>query len=118
MHNLAKITEVWMRSQNTNILNPMNVRMYTTVPKFKPLNPLRKWLDSQEINNPKLARLLCRLIPTQCPFERDITFLGHVLFHIPPMCKLNPLYDELISLRFRSLCYLADVCGEDVTPYC
>ncbi|MDY7024694.1 MAG: Mo-dependent nitrogenase C-terminal domain-containing protein, partial [Cyanobacteriota bacterium] len=37
--------------------------------------------------------------------------------HIPPLCKLNPVYDELISLRFRALCYLADECGEDITPY-
>jgi hypothetical protein len=32
--------------------------------------------------------------------------------------KLNPLYDQLIDLRFRSLSYLADECGVDVTPYC
>ncbi|WP_333281761.1 MULTISPECIES: Mo-dependent nitrogenase C-terminal domain-containing protein [unclassified Microcoleus] len=44
--------------------------------------------------------------------------MGHHLFHIPPMCKLNPLYEELVGLRFRSLSFLADVCGEDVTPYC
>ncbi|MDE5116162.1 MAG: nitrogenase, partial [Trichodesmium sp. St2_bin2_1] len=29
-----------------------------------------------------------------------------------------PLYNELIHLRFRALCYLADVCGEDITSYC
>ncbi len=118
MHDLAKPTGVWMRPKNTNILNAMTARMYTTIPKFKPLSPLRKWLDRIEINNPKLARFLCKLIPSQCPFERDISFFGHVLFHIPPMCKLNPLYNELIDLRFRALCYLADVCGEDVTSYC
>jgi hypothetical protein len=44
--------------------------------------------------------------------------LGRKLFHIPPLCKLNPLYEEVVSLRFRALCYLADECGEDVTPYC
>lgn len=118
MHDLAKATGVWMRPQNTNILNAMTARIYTTIPKFKPLSPLRKWLDRIEIKNPKFARFLCQLIPSQCPFERDISFLGHVLFHIPPMCKLNPLYNELIDLRFRALCYLADVCGEDVSSYC
>ncbi|MDJ0555981.1 MAG: Mo-dependent nitrogenase C-terminal domain-containing protein [Microcoleaceae cyanobacterium MO_207.B10] len=89
-----------------------------TLPKFQPLNYLKKWLDSIEIDNAKLAKFLCQLIPTQCPFERDISFFGHLLFHIPPLCKLNPVYDELIGLRFRAMCYLADVCGEDVTPYC
>jgi hypothetical protein len=24
----------------------------------------------------------------------------------------------VVGLRFRSLCYLADECGEDVTGYC
>ncbi|WP_333254065.1 MULTISPECIES: Mo-dependent nitrogenase C-terminal domain-containing protein [unclassified Microcoleus] len=28
------------------------------------------------------------------------------------------MYEELVGLRFRLLSFLADVCGEDVTPYC
>lgn len=87
-------------------------------PAFDILRPLRQWLDRFEVRNSKLAHRLCQLIPSQCPFERDVTFLGRKLFHIPPMCKLNPLYEEVVSLRFRALCYLADECGEDVTPYC
>jgi hypothetical protein len=82
------------------------------------LQPLRLWLESIQIRDYKLAHRLCKLIPAQCPFERDVKLLGKTLFHIPPMCKLNPLYDELVSLRFRALCYLADECGEDVTQYC
>ena len=82
------------------------------------LQPIRKWLESIEIHNVKLAHFLCKLVPAQCPFERDITLFGRHLFHIPPMCKLNPLYEEVVSLRFRALCYLADECGEDVTAYC
>ncbi len=39
------------------------------------------------------------------------------LLSIPPLCKLNPLYEQVVGLRFRALCYLADECGEDVTPY-
>lgn len=77
---------------------------------------LRHWLDSIQISNPQQAHLLCKLIPAQCPFERKIT-LGNKLFHIPPMCKLNPLYDEVVRLRFRALCYLASECNEDVTVY-
>ncbi|MFM7450306.1 MAG: Mo-dependent nitrogenase C-terminal domain-containing protein [Leptolyngbyaceae cyanobacterium] len=81
------------------------------------LQPVRDWLDDVEIDSPATARFLCRLIPPQCPFERDIKLFGHKIVHIPPMCKLNPLYDQLVYLRFRALSYLADVCGEDVTPY-
>ncbi|MEA5571086.1 Mo-dependent nitrogenase C-terminal domain-containing protein [Calothrix sp. UHCC 0171] len=82
------------------------------------LSPIRNWLESIEIKNSKLAHSLCQLIPSQCPFERDIVVFGKKLFHIPPMCKLNPFYEQVVGLRFKALCYLADVCGEDVTAYC
>jgi hypothetical protein len=82
------------------------------------LQPLRHWVDSIPVNNRQRSHLLCKLIPAQCPFERDIKLFGKTLFHIPPMCKLNPLYEELVGLRFRALCYLADECGEDVSQYC
>lgn len=82
------------------------------------LRPIRRWLNNVQIHDRQLAHRLCKAIPSQCPFERDVKFLGKTLFHIPPMCKLNPVYEEVVSLRFRALCYLADQCGEDVTQYC
>ncbi|MEH2377073.1 Mo-dependent nitrogenase C-terminal domain-containing protein [Nostoc sp.] len=81
------------------------------------LCPLRDWLDGLNIQDPRVARFLCKMIPSQCPFERDITLFGHKIVHIPPMCKINPLYEQLVGLRFRALCYLADNCGEDVSAY-
>lgn len=81
------------------------------------LQPVRQWLDEMDIDTPYTARFLCKLIPPQCPFERDIVLFGRKVVHIPPMCKLNPLYDQLVGLRFRALSYLADECGEDITPY-
>ena len=87
------------------------------IPKPDPLKSVRVWLDGVAIRDPKVARFLCKLIPSQCPFERDVVVFGKKLVHIPPMCKINPLYDQLVGLRFRSLSYLADVCKEDVTPY-
>lgn len=81
------------------------------------LHPVREWLDTMEVQDPKVARMLCKLIPSQCPFERDIKLFGRKLVHIPPLCKLNPLYEQLVGLRFRALSYLADDCGEDVSPY-
>ena len=78
------------------------------------LQPVRQWLDEIEIRDRKLARFLCKAIPAQCPFERDIKLFGHLIAHIPPLCKLNPLYDQLVGLRFRALCYLVDRCGEDI----
>lgn len=85
--------------------------------KVDPLKPAREWLDDLEVHDPRLARFLCKMIPSQCPFERDVELFGKKVVHIPAMCKLNPLYDQLVGLRFRALSYLADDCQEDVSPY-
>ncbi|MCC5644294.1 Mo-dependent nitrogenase C-terminal domain-containing protein [Nostoc sp. CHAB 5824] len=82
------------------------------------LQPLRQRVENIQVRDRQLAHRLCKLIPSQCPFERDVKVFGKTLFHIPPMCKLNPLYEEVVGLRFRALCYLADECGEDVSQYC
>jgi len=82
------------------------------------LQPVRVWLDGLEIHDQRLARFLCKMIPAQCPFERDVKVFGQKIVHIPPLCKLNPLYEQLVGLRFRALSYLADDCGEDVSTYC
>ncbi|MBU7581505.1 MAG: nitrogenase [Nostoc sp. TH1S01] len=86
-------------------------------PPHLPLNSLRDWLDGLDVQDPRVARFLCKMIPSQCPFERDVTLFGRKIVHIPPLCKINPLYEQLVGLRFRALSYLADECGEDVTPY-
>jgi hypothetical protein len=90
-------------------------------PKYKKsgfdiLNPLRRRVDEIQIKNARLAHLICQVIPCCCPFERKIHFFGRTL-QIPPLCKLNPLYDNFVGLRFRALSYLSDECGEDVTKY-
>jgi tellurite resistance protein len=79
------------------------------------LSPVRGWLDGLEMHDRRVARFMCKLIPSQCPFERDVTLFGHKVVHIPPMCKLNPLYDQLVGLRFRALSYLSNDCQEDIT---
>ena len=83
--------------------------------RFKPLQPARRWIDALEIKDPKLAYRIARLVPAQCPFERDVVLFGRLIAHIPPMCKLNPLYDQVAGLRFRAVCFLADECGEDIS---
>ncbi len=97
-------------SQNPN---PLNKSLFPDC-----LFPVREWLNHLEINSSQFAHRLCQLIPAQCPFARQITVAGHKLFSIPPLCKINPLYEELMMLRFRALSYLADECGEDISQYC
>lgn len=77
------------------------------------LERLRGWLDAQAPGDAAVARLLVNLIPAQCPFERDVVVLGRRIVHIPPMCRINPLYEQLMALRFRCLCMLA---GEQPPP--
>ncbi len=81
------------------------------------LSPVKHWLDDWEVHDPKVARFVCKMIPSQCPFERDVKLFGRKIVHIPPMCQINPLYEQLVGLRFRALSYLADDCGEDVSKY-
>ena len=86
--------------------------------QFDIFRAVRFWLDSITFTDAESAHLVCRLIPAQCPFARDVSLFGRLLFSIPPLCKLNPLYEELVALRFRALCYLSDEVGEDVSFYC
>lgn len=94
-----------------------SLRPAKTAVSAEPLKPAREWLDQLSIDDPRLARFICKLVPAQCPFERDVKLFGRKVVHIPPMCKINPLYEQLVGLRFRALSYLADDCGEDITRY-
>ncbi|MBW4465848.1 MAG: Mo-dependent nitrogenase C-terminal domain-containing protein [Pegethrix bostrychoides GSE-TBD4-15B] len=97
---------------------PSSTGSSTQPASYSPLRPIRRWLDEFNVRNPKTARWIAKLIPAHCPFERDVKLLGRTLAHIPPLCKLNPFYDQLVMLRFRALCYLVDECGEDIGSYC
>lgn len=77
--------------------------------RLKLLQSVRQYLESVEIRNPKLARLLCQIIPDRCPFEREIKVGDRTILRIPPLCKLNPFYYQVVSLRFKCLCYLATI---------
>jgi len=75
---------------------------------WRPLGPLKQWLDELDPGDERIASFIVHLIPAQCPFERDIVLFGRKLVHIPPMCKVNPLYEQLVGLRFRCLSHLPE----------
>lgn len=77
-----------------------------------------QWFEQVEVRDRKIAKLLCQSIPASCPFERDIKLFGRTLFHIPPLCKLNPFYEQLVSLRFKALSYLTNESDKDKALYC
>ena len=99
----------------SHLLEPSTLPVY---PWKVLLGPLGTWFETLEVSDRKIAHQICRLIPSQCPFERDVRLFGRTLFHIPALCKLNPFYDQFVMLRFRALSFLVDQCGEDVTQYC
>lgn len=93
---------------------------YTIIGKslfISPFNYIKNKLDSWEIKEKKVAKKIVGLIPSQCPFARDIYLFDRKIITIPPLCKLNPFYQDLMTLRFRALCFLSEI-GEDITPYC
>lgn len=116
--NLALTQWVWIGQPDQPAAPLSSATLTPTQPAFDLWQPIRNWLDQMDVQSAQFAHSVCKLIPAQCPFERHIQVFGRTLFHIPPLCKLNPVYDQVVALRFRALCYLADVCGEDITPYC
>ncbi|MEL6458009.1 MAG: Mo-dependent nitrogenase C-terminal domain-containing protein [Cyanobacteria bacterium J06641_2] len=116
--NIFLASWVSINQEHESEVNPAQHQNPDIKPKFDILKPLRVWIDNIQVRDRKFAHRVCNLVPAQCPFERDVKLFGKTLFHIPPMCKLNPLYDEVVALRFRGLCYLADECGEDISQYC
>ncbi|MBW4606457.1 MAG: Mo-dependent nitrogenase C-terminal domain-containing protein [Hassallia sp. WJT32-NPBG1] len=109
---------VSLNPANASDTNVTGLYSRSSEPDRDILQPLRLRIDNIKVSDRTFAHRLCKLIPAQCPFERDVKLFGKTLFHIPPMCKLNPLYEEVVGLRFRALCYLADDCGEDISQYC
>ncbi len=98
--------------------NIWQIPMFNSQLKCNLLSPIKAWLNGIKIKNQKLAHVICQFIPSQCPFAREIKIKNITLVKIPPLCKLNPLYDELMNLRFQAISYLADECGEDISLYC
>lgn len=109
---------IYIATVKQNKLNRMTTLIQKRQQKtFKLVQFLQQWLNNLEIKQEQTARRIVRLIPAQCPFAKEIRAFGRVIVRIPALCKFNPLYEELIGLRFRALCFLADECGADITSY-
>jgi len=72
------------------------------------LTELRDRINQIEITDPQIAQLICKLIPSSCPFAKTIKLFGKTILVIPPLCHFNPLYEEFMGLRFRALSLLSD----------
>ena len=70
------------------------------------LSFLKTQIDRVQINSSAQAQWICKLLPSSCPFERNFTLFGHS-FHSPALCQLNPLFPQLMLLRYKALTYIA-----------
>ncbi len=84
---------------------------------ISPFTYIKNKLESWEIKEKKVAQKIVIFIPSQCPFARDIYWGDRKILTIPPLCKINPFYEDLMMLRFKALCFLSEI-GDDITPYC
>jgi len=73
-----------------------------------PLTPLRQWLNGFEVHQSWVAHWICYLVPNTCSSGYDLRILGRSWGHLPPLCQLNPLHEELLDLRFRAADFLYD----------
>ncbi len=115
MSKSMNIVDTW--KNKTLLFNPFKTKTIK-IKTIDILYPVKHWLDNIEVKNSSTAHFICQLIPSQCPFAKQIKFHDRTLITIPPLCKLNPLYGNLMDLKFRCLTYLADTCGEDISAYC
>jgi hypothetical protein len=79
---------------------------------YFPLAPIqwfRNYLNQIEVRDQKTATIICSLVPPSCPFQRKIQLFGKTLLAIPPLCHINPFYEELMALRFRALNFLSEI---------
>lgn len=81
-----------------------------------PFQFIKEKIETIDINHRETAKKIVNLIPNQCPFAREIKIFNFPIFKIPPLCKLNPFYEDLMMLRFRALCFLEEI-GEDISLY-
>ncbi|MBC7883805.1 MAG: nitrogenase, partial [Anaerolineae bacterium] len=72
---------------------------------MSPVRKLRLWLDAYVFTDQETAQLVFRLIPATCPFARRVRIF-HKVIVIPPLCKFNPVYEQLVHLRIRAMAYL------------
>ena len=61
----------------------------------------------------EVAKLISYLIPASCPFARDLSLCGYSI-HIPPLCKFNPLYPQLMSLRFQAITFISQISEKQI----
>ncbi len=69
-------------------------------------NGVRGWLAAIEIRDIAAAQAVCQVIPAFCPFAQEIKLFNRTVLAIPPLCKFNPFYGQLMALRFKALVYL------------
>lgn len=56
-----------------------------------------------------IVNFLARILPDYCPFETKITYKGILLVYIPPICKINFLYKDIMKRKLELKGYDKDL---------
>ena len=91
---------------NSKLMSSFVACSFEVTQPWKPFAPLKQWLDSLDLGDEMIFSFVVQLFPSQCPFERDFIFLVACWsLSFPPMCKIHPLFEQLVALRFRCICH-------------
>lgn len=72
-------------------------------PNYSLISAFKEALNNFEFTNKDRAERFVKLIPNSCPFAREVKAFGKTIVNIPPLCKINPLYEEIMMLKFRTI---------------
>jgi Mo-dependent nitrogenase C-terminus len=90
-------------------------RIKSFVQKF--FSPVFTILKHKAEKDSYIAQQIAQAIPSQCPFARTVHLPFGKQLYIPPLCKLNPLYELFAELRFNALCSLANTHNVDISSF-
>ena len=92
-----------LKSELISSLVPCSTRV--TQP-WKPLDPLKHWLDGLDPGDERIASFIVHLIPAQCPFERDIILLVASWSTFHRSARSTPCTSSLWRCAFVALAIL------------
>jgi len=78
-------------------------RFGETLPKFSlPFLRPKAWTK-------KLAYKWINSVPDKCPFERQLWIGETLVLYIPPLCSLNPVSQQLYSIKLEAKTFIYDL---------
>lgn len=79
--------------------NQFNLKQLERIEKF--YNTVNKIIP--QINAPlPIIKVLSKILPDFCPFERTIYIGSTLVLYIPKLCHFNPLFNSILNYRIST----------------